>query len=136
MKALIPYYFGETDFIFKVAPLTIPKWKTHLNRSLILICLGLLKYVSTKLVDYHNHVSEYGIHWNFFFTMGIVQSFCGSLTSRFDRKNIIFLAILLGIGHEMLLHKFHYHWIFKFTTEQRFDSSIWLANIEGSDEVG
>ena len=111
--------------------MTIPKWKNHLNRSFILICLGLLKYVSTKLVDYHNHVSEYGIHWNFFFTMGIVQSLCGSLTSRLDGKNIMLLAILLGIGHEMILQKFHYHWIFKFTTEQRFASTIWMANIEG-----
>ena len=63
--------------------------------------------------------------------MGIVQSLCGSLTSRLDRKNIMLLAILLGIGHEMILQKFHYHWIFKFTTEQRFASTICMANIEG-----
>ena len=53
---------GVGSFVFSaglVAPLTIPKWKNHLlNRSFILICLGLLKYISTKLVDYHNHVSE------------------------------------------------------------------------------
>ena len=107
------------------------KWKGNFKRSMILIVLGFLKYCSTKLVDYHTHVSEYGIHWNFFFTMGIVQLVCGTITCFMTRKSITVFSIFIGLLHEFLLHKYHYQWIFNFTAKQRFNSNILLANAEG-----
>ena len=46
-------------------------WKT-LRLSLPALLLGLLRLLSTKSLDYQEHESEYGVHWNFFMTLGIL----------------------------------------------------------------
>mmetsp|Transcript_16800 Transcript_16800/g.19958 ORF Transcript_16800/g.19958 Transcript_16800/m.19958 type:complete len:580 (-) Transcript_16800:256-1995(-) len=43
-------------------------WK----RCLPLAGMGLLRLWTTKGLDYQEHVSEYGVHWNFFFTLCVV----------------------------------------------------------------
>lgn len=52
------------------------KW-SHLMKQLIsvwpLFALGMARMASVKMSDYHEHVSEYGVHWNFFFTLAIVK---------------------------------------------------------------
>ena len=34
--------------------------------------LGILRSFVTKLIGYQEHVSEYGVHWNFFITLGLL----------------------------------------------------------------
>lgn len=54
-----------------------------LMSSVPLVVLGLARLVATSATDYHEHVSEYGKHWNFFFTVAIIKVtyllliFCG-----------------------------------------------------------
>ena len=38
-----------------------------------LFVLGLMRLASVKATDYQEHVSEYGTHWNFFFTLLVVK---------------------------------------------------------------
>lgn len=37
-----------------------------------LILIGLVRCVANKELEYQEHVSEYGVHWNFFFTLGVL----------------------------------------------------------------
>jgi glucosaminylphosphatidylinositol acyltransferase len=44
----------------------------RLFHTLPLVLLGFVRIVTNRELEYQEHVSEYGVHWNFFFTMGIL----------------------------------------------------------------
>ncbi|KAM3686702.1 hypothetical protein ACJW31_10G022000 [Castanea mollissima] len=49
------------------------RWKTALQSTSPLIILGFVRLISTAGVDYQVHVGEYGVHWNFFFTLAVTS---------------------------------------------------------------
>ncbi|KAJ4821513.1 GPI-anchored wall transfer protein 1 [Rhynchospora pubera] len=66
-----------------------------------LILLGFGRLISTTGVDYQVHVGEYGVHWNFFFTLAAV-----SILSSFVRihpKYCGLLGFLILSGYQMIL---------------------------------
>ncbi|XP_069127184.1 uncharacterized protein [Argopecten irradians] len=44
-----------------------------LTSCLPLLFFGVLRFFVTKGANYHEHVSEYGVHWNFFFTLAALK---------------------------------------------------------------
>ena len=38
-----------------------------------LVFLGLARYFATSGFGYHVPVQEYGVHWNFFFTLAVIK---------------------------------------------------------------
>ncbi|KAK1262414.1 hypothetical protein QJS04_geneDACA008816 [Acorus gramineus] len=48
------------------------RWKDAIQSTSPLILLGIGRLISTTGVNYQVHVGEYGVHWNFFFTLAAV----------------------------------------------------------------
>ncbi|KAF2868735.1 GPI-anchored wall transfer protein 1 [Massariosphaeria phaeospora] len=77
-----------------------------LRHSLPLLVLGLIRLASVKGLDYAEHVTEYGVHWNFFFTLGFLPPFVALLQSAFDIvPSYGVLACLLASVYEIALDK-------------------------------
>ncbi|XP_047150534.1 uncharacterized protein At4g17910-like isoform X2 [Vigna umbellata] len=81
-------------------------WKTAVVSSSPLILLGFFRLVTTTGVDYQVHVGEYGVHWNFFFTLAAVSilssfiniapQYCGVIGS------LLLFCLVQGLNHYLL----------------------------------
>ncbi|XP_044467207.1 uncharacterized protein At4g17910 isoform X3 [Mangifera indica] len=77
-------------------------WKTALKTTSPLILLGFVRLLTTTGVDYQVHVGEYGVHWNFFFTLAGV-SVLTSITN-VPPKYCGILGSLVLIGYQSWLN--------------------------------
>lgn len=77
--------------------------------SIILSCsplfvLGLARFVVINEIDYQQHISEYGVHWNFFLTLAISKIIGTIILSMLPKIEYSkYAAILLLIVHETSL---------------------------------
>ncbi|KAJ4728654.1 GPI-anchored wall transfer protein [Melia azedarach] len=71
-------------------------WKTAIKSASPLILLGVGRIVSTTGVDYQVHVGEYGVHWNFFFTLAAVSIITSIINVPPKYCGILGSAILVG----------------------------------------
>ncbi|CZR54991.1 probable GPI-anchored wall transfer protein 1 [Phialocephala subalpina] len=75
-----------------------------IRHSIPLLVLGFIRLYSVKGLDYAEHVTEYGVHWNFFFTLGFLPPFVALFQSAFQFiPSYAGLAILLGAAYQIAL---------------------------------
>jgi hypothetical protein len=67
-----------------------------------LVILGFIRVFSIEKLDYQKHISEYGIHWNFFFTLAAVKFISSVLITLWPRRTLL-MSITISIGYECLL---------------------------------
>ena len=63
-----------------------------------LILIGGARLLGTRASDYHVHASEYGVHWNFFFTLAIISIVASALP--FSLWKSLLLSTLATVGYE------------------------------------
>ncbi|KAI9892746.1 MAG: Glucosaminyl phosphatidylinositol (GlcN-PI) nositol acylation protein [Vezdaea aestivalis] len=74
------------------------------RHSFPLLVLGLVRLYSVKGLDYAEHVSEYGVHWNFFFTLGLLPPLVALFQSILTIvPSQTFLALALVSGYQFVL---------------------------------
>ncbi|KAL3425135.1 gpi-anchored wall transfer protein [Phlyctema vagabunda] len=74
------------------------------RHSLPLVVLGFIRLYSVKGLDYAEHVTEYGVHWNFFFTLGFLPPFVALFQSAFQLlPSYAGLAVILGAAYQLAL---------------------------------
>ncbi|KAF5559979.1 GPI-anchored wall transfer 1 [Fusarium napiforme] len=75
-----------------------------LRHSVPLLVLGLIRFLSVKGLDYAEHVTEYGVHWNFFFTLGFLPPFVAIFQSALKWiPSFAALSLLVGVTYQILL---------------------------------
>ncbi|KAG5001504.1 hypothetical protein AAZX31_08G263300 [Glycine max] len=76
--------------------ITSVSWKTAIVSTSPLIILGFLRLVTTTGVDYQVHVGEYGVHWNFFFTLAAVSILTSFINISPQYSGVIGSLVLVG----------------------------------------
>nr|XP_057942908.1 phosphatidylinositol-glycan biosynthesis class W protein [Doryrhamphus excisus] len=74
----------------------------HISKQLLsvwpLVVLGAARLVFVKTSSYQEHVTEYGVHWNFFFTLAIVRVLTSMLLVVVPaRKSWLLCLLICGV---------------------------------------
>ncbi|KFV92499.1 PREDICTED: phosphatidylinositol-glycan biosynthesis class W protein [Eurypyga helias] len=69
-----------------------------------LIFLGVGRLLSVKSLEYHEHTSEYGVHWNFFFTLAFVRLAASLLLAILPKHKSWIVAISLAVLYQLTLN--------------------------------
>ncbi|CAJ0573374.1 unnamed protein product, partial [Mesorhabditis spiculigera] len=85
---------GGEDGKKKRSPLTILT-----SSSALLLYLGVGRTVVLKAIGYGTSITEYGVHWNFFFTLFVVHLF----SKIYNQRAHLLLAIVMAGIHQLLL---------------------------------
>merc|ERR1719510_384076 len=102
-----------------------------------LVVLGFLRLASVKASGYHEHVSEYGLHWNFFFTLAFTEIMSSLVfVTSFPIKWSWIVAIVLAACHETYLGLGLSEWILENNAADRSHQDLISANREGIVSVG
>lgn len=130
---IFPRYLAKTEkfgyslmdtgvglFVFcnAIVPSKISKYglvkslEQNAKSCIVLLMLGYARMMVLKGIDYHEHVTEYGIHWNFFITLAITKIVGISILYIFKEKTAWLSGIVLMLMYEISLTCGLKDWVF------------------------
>ncbi|XP_058802592.1 uncharacterized protein LOC131670741 [Phymastichus coffea] len=65
-----------------------------------LLVLGMGRYLAVEFLGYQKHVTEYGVHWNFFLTLACVKLFTGLLSKNLNSRYSFVTGLWILVMHE------------------------------------
>jgi len=80
-----------------------PPFKASVRSSLSMLIMGLLRMAMVKFFGYQEHVSEYGIHWNFFMTLAVLPILSNLLSRLVAIRKFISVSLLISFLYEIAL---------------------------------
>jgi len=89
---------GVGCFVFSAGYVSRKQW--NIASMVPLVGLGLVRIAMVKGVDYPEHVTEYGVHWNFFFTLAAMPVLTNTLFTNLT-SSVVTCAVyqvLLSVG--------------------------------------
>ncbi|XP_013407978.1 phosphatidylinositol-glycan biosynthesis class W protein isoform X1 [Lingula anatina] len=75
--------------------------------SVPLFLLGVARFVSVKSTNYHEHVTEYGVHWNFFFTLACVKVLSTLILNILPNKYPGMIGAVIAIFYQYVLSEWN-----------------------------
>ncbi|KAG1803939.1 GWT1-domain-containing protein [Suillus plorans] len=90
------------DISYLQAPI-LPKLKTVSRKMIPIIVLGIVRVVLVKGTEYPEHVTEYGVHWNFFLTLALLPITEVLLHPIILRIPVALLGLWIGVLHQFAL---------------------------------
>ncbi|GMK54758.1 hypothetical protein CspeluHIS016_0113440 [Cutaneotrichosporon spelunceum] len=73
-----------------------------LRRALPVLALGFVRLLMVKGVEYPEHVTEYGVHWNFFFTLGLVPALATALLPLRRKYKWGVIAVAIAVLQQLI----------------------------------
>ena len=65
--------------------------------------LGIIRLCSVKLLGYQEHISEYGMHWNFFLSLALVKNFAAIVSFFTHGRYSLTAFVLIGFCYQFVL---------------------------------
>uniref|UniRef100_A0A8D8E250 Phosphatidylinositol-glycan biosynthesis class W protein n=1 Tax=Culex pipiens TaxID=7175 RepID=A0A8D8E250_CULPI len=136
MDVGVGLYVFSNGIVYRVNTEQRLSWKRVgevLLGSCPLVVLGAARFFVTQEIDYQQHVSEYGVHWNFFVTLAFVKILGTLIMDAIKDPEIAkFIAITVLCCHEMLLHLGVSRYVL---SDQTGRANFWDANREGISSI-
>ncbi|KAI9594632.1 GWT1-domain-containing protein [Syncephalis fuscata] len=70
--------------------------KQSIHDSMVLLLIGSARLLAVKGTEYQEHVTEYGVHWNFFFTLGCLPVLVAIFHGLTRSPGLVAIAIATG----------------------------------------
>lgn len=84
----------------------IKKGYNFLRPIALVLIFGVARFVTVKGVNYQEHVTEYGVHWNFYFTLAGVYLVYSLLRACGKWAVSPIVALLIAFGYQLYLSQF------------------------------